>query len=61
INKILTEVSVHNVCELVHENANVSFGIQFVNPDANLINATSNGENTLRAFNDWSLALRTVF
>ncbi|MGC9286347.1 MAG: short chain amide porin, partial [Hydrogenobaculum sp.] len=44
-----------------NENANVSFGVQFVNPDANLINATSNGENTLRAFNDWSLAFRTVF
>ena len=43
------------------ENANVSLGVQFVNPDANLIDVTSNGENTLRAFNDWSLAFRTVF
>ncbi|GAB6077758.1 porin [Hydrogenobaculum acidophilum] len=44
-----------------NENANVSFGVQFVNPDANLKSATSNGENTLRAFNDWSLVFRTVF
>lgn len=29
----------------------MSFGVQFVNPDANLINATSNGKDTIRAFN----------
>jgi|GEM_PF-7010097 len=39
----------------------MSFGVQFVNPDANLINATSNGIDTIRAFNDWTLAFRTVF
>jgi len=55
----LTDVFVNYYID--NENANMSFGVQFVNPDANLINATSNGKDTIRAFNDWTLAFRTVF
>jgi len=55
----LTDVFVNYYID--NENANMSFGVQFINPDANLINATSNGKDTIRAFNDWTLTFRTVF
>ncbi|MGC8677359.1 MAG: short chain amide porin [Hydrogenobaculum sp.] len=43
------------------ENANISLGAQIVSPNSDLKNATANGNNQLKSFTDWTLALRTVF
>jgi len=43
------------------ENANISLGAQIVSPNSDLKNATKNGNNQLKSFTDWTLALRTVF
>jgi hypothetical protein len=43
------------------ENANISLGAQIVNPDGALEAATANGNNQLKNFTDYTLALRTVF
>jgi len=43
------------------ENANISLGAQIVNPNGALKAATKNGNNQLKNFTDWTLALRTVF
>jgi len=43
------------------ENANISLGAQIVNPNGALKTATANGNNQLKNFTDWTLALRTVF
>ncbi|AEF19432.1 MULTISPECIES: short chain amide porin [unclassified Hydrogenobaculum] len=43
------------------ENANISLGAQIVNPDGALKAATANGNNQLKDFTDYTLALRTVF
>ncbi|PMP91345.1 MAG: short chain amide porin, partial [Hydrogenobaculum sp.] len=42
-------------------NANISLGAQIVSPNSDLKNATANGNNQLKDFTDWTLALRTVF
>jgi len=42
-------------------NADVSLGAQIVSPNSDLKNATANGNNQLKSFTDWTLALRTVF
>ena len=55
----LTDVFVNYYID--NENANMSFSVQFINPDVNLINATSNGKDKIMAFNGWTLAFRTVF
>ncbi len=43
------------------EDANLSLGAQMVNPDASMRYATSNGQNSLKAFTDYSFVFRTVF
>jgi len=43
------------------ENANISLGAQIVSPNSDLKTATANGNNQLKNFTDWTLALNTSF
>jgi len=44
-----------------NEDAKVSFGADFINPDSNLIYDTANGDAKLKNSCDYKLALQTMF